>query len=716
MLEIVEFGMRNRSSPLAEKGGTVRLALNGEHLAPGRFVKRRGIDEAVTVNATVGVAKPFRLVPWKPAATAYLVAVGSDAIGFVNPVNGYFYLRTVAGGAYEDGAIWSAFTGGPPPTTPTVVAASWGLTPPSAVEPDTGRGARIMLGGGDFTLTPIGTEAWLYVGDYVDLFHAGDTVTISAGMEDASGKTLKNETGGPFDGAKTIVAGGVDAANKRVKLNVDITGKSFSCVLWALSGGWLGAGWYAYAATTWDDDRHVESQPTLADNLTPTRDGGMVAVTVTGVTGDTFRIYRNRGALTWRTSAAGAQGVTMLHNIAEETTGDSPDADILYNDYGRSAMGGVLTYANTTVPFYSHAHWFDGRVFYGDGQTVIYSNPACPETYAQTTSDGIDPILGFTEAGVVRGKAEIPVPADFGPITGFVSVRNNCLVLCEGGWWSIVRLPGMIGYGLNRGTSEVGCVSEATIAYGQGGVWWLSAAGVCFWDGINAPTVLTRDLIDPEDADTLFASDLSGASGAFDPLRSQYRVVVPKSGEGQFQLVLQTDRLPRELPISVWTNSATLAAIDGMGWDWSRQQIVYGFESGGVVSGKSEKAATYTEGTGDDTYLCTVEPWWLETTGPDGETKHATAVRVFVHREDTTTAQTVDVVVGGLRTTEELAGPAAVTLTWAKGEYEPKKISAQPTLGRFTKLTLTNEDSKPFEFRAVQIGSEKEISLAAGIP
>jgi len=123
MIEIVEFGMDNRTSVLV--GDLTRLVVNAEFPALGRTALRRGLTTYDAADMQVGAAAPFRLFRWFVGGTSYLIAVGSDAEGFVNPLNNYLYARDAAGLA--GGRIYSDAE-----AVPTEVAALWGLAMPTA--------------------------------------------------------------------------------------------------------------------------------------------------------------------------------------------------------------------------------------------------------------------------------------------------------------------------------------------------------------------------------------------------------------------------------------------------------------------------------------------------------------------------------------------------------------------------------------------------------
>jgi len=123
MIEIVEFGMDNRTSVLV--ADLTRLVVNAEFPALGRTALRRGLTTYDSADMQVGAAAPFRLFRWFVGGTSYLIAVGSDAEGFVNPLNNYLYARDAAGLA--GGRIYSDAE-----AVPTEVAALWGLAMPTA--------------------------------------------------------------------------------------------------------------------------------------------------------------------------------------------------------------------------------------------------------------------------------------------------------------------------------------------------------------------------------------------------------------------------------------------------------------------------------------------------------------------------------------------------------------------------------------------------------
>lgn len=114
--------MNTKGSPFLEGGLIQHLCLNGEMRKPGHFEKRRGISTSVAVGQTFGSTAPYRVFRWTNASSSAIVVVGSDAIAFVNPTNGYLYVRT-SGAA----AIYSN-----PANFATIVDTAWGLAEPTA--------------------------------------------------------------------------------------------------------------------------------------------------------------------------------------------------------------------------------------------------------------------------------------------------------------------------------------------------------------------------------------------------------------------------------------------------------------------------------------------------------------------------------------------------------------------------------------------------------
>jgi len=111
--------MDNHAAPTLA-GVQVRVALNAESIPPGHFSKRRGISTPVTVAKVFGDAAPYRIISWKDTGgTDRLIAFGSNAIAFINPLNGRLYARLAAG----YGQIWS--------TPSSQYATAWGLGAPT---------------------------------------------------------------------------------------------------------------------------------------------------------------------------------------------------------------------------------------------------------------------------------------------------------------------------------------------------------------------------------------------------------------------------------------------------------------------------------------------------------------------------------------------------------------------------------------------------------
>jgi hypothetical protein len=494
------------------------------------------------------------------------------------------------------------------------------------------------------------------------------------------------------------------------------------------TGSLFGSGGYLYAVTAWNEILKVESEPVFIEatgfpavsgleTIKLVWIGGMGwSATIPAVTppanATAIRYYRER-MVALRVSGSSYEvaitgDASHLRFIDEKTDGAT------WTDSGGQPLSRLLDYCYDVVPWAARSAPFrDGWLYLTATESpcthkLVKSNPMCPETYAGNKKS----VIAETDAGLIQGQSEWAVPVDCGVPTGLAVQGGVALVLCDHGGWRFVdgRASGL--YDLLQDHTWVGCVSAATIAHSPEGVWWLAKEGVVLWRGSDSqPEVITLDIIDTTDSDTPFATDLSGAMGAYDVARHEYKVIVPKSGGGQFLLTVRGDRLPNEVVVGKWTFGASLPTVTGMGYDWYTDQVIYFFGAyNGPLTAKAETAATYTEGASASTYDFGVEEWWGEVGGRAGETKRAVAVRIFLHRTDTTTAQTVNVTLQGLRTSEETTAPTATELTWKIGETEPKsKESATDILGRVVKVTLTNTDAKPLEFRCVQIGHPEEI-------
>jgi hypothetical protein len=502
----------------------------------------------------------------------------------------------------------------------------------------------------------------------------------------------------------------------------------------------LAAGYYRMAVASFDKDRWVES-PALF--LMGTERAGLYTalhtdqmqqisgvsevITVPAITTTAafVRVYRGNpmGGSEWPLVMPHLITPFRYLRLVDEKT--LLEAAAGWSDHGGQVEGRVLDYATTVVPRCRSALFHDGRWWHtrttaGDYK-VFYTRGICPEIYAAVEHA----ILQEQAAGLERGVAEFIVPTGCGPITGQVALGGEHLILCRYGSWPVQQAKEVGLYDVGRNL-WVGCTSEATVADSPWGIWWVAEEGIVLWNGQGPPQVLSLASLDIEDADTLFATDLSGAMATFDVKHRRYVCVVPKSGGGQIILTVQADLLPGEFGLSLWTLSTDtavgLGTITGIGYDWAAGEVVFVFAAVGQnpMTAKTFKDACHRDGLDTGAGLAfdfKLEPWALANQGGagPGEQKADLGLRVIVHRDDVTASQSVAVALAGLKTTEEAGTPASTatgTITWAAGQYGPKRFPGGPVIGRMVRAVLTNTDIYPLEIREVQVGSGQELKEA----
>jgi len=313
----------------------------------------------------------------------------------------------------------------------------------------------------------------------------------------------------------------------------------------------LDGGAYAVAVTGYHDDRNVESPPLFLSSETAVA-GSVVSQSLQFITGPGWsiewsaagsvtctgathiRVYIERmhsisPANKWipvRVSKYGLLGMRCQREVsgATYTPGDAGRIT------GLEPSDCVLSYASTRVPYGSAFASHDGRMFYGAGYKVYYSNPNCPETYAARTTCNtgpVTPILAETEQGQTRGEAYLAVPPDGGDITGMIAYADEMLVLCQYGSWQVIRMGDGVSYGHSHHMFGVGCIARATVCDTPYGAMWLERTGIAVWTGAGAPVVITRRVLDLGEKEIDAGADLSGAFATYDYLHHQYICVIP---------------------------------------------------------------------------------------------------------------------------------------------------------------------------------------------
>lgn len=490
---------------------------------------------------------------------------------------------------------------------------------------------------------------------------------------------------------------------------------------------WFAGGGYACAATAYDPDRLVESEPFFFTSAT----AGGITDKVQMIPGCGFsismpelscaaakaRFYRTRlftigsstGWMPVKTS-----DLSHLRMIDEKATGGSPAHVDAWTDTGEQPESRLLDYCYTVVPSSVIGAYYDGRYFYAVGNKIIYSNPGCPETYA-----GNDyAILAEGDRDDYQGKAEFAVPADCGAITGLVVMGDTLLVLCQVGAWRVVRVSDKGLYGVSLDNLWIGCVSQATIAYSPVGVWWVAVQGIVLWTGDGAPEVITDGCLDVTDDRTKFPSlaTLVGACGAYHLVDRKYVASIPGDGSttDPFVIVVRGDRLPREVAYSVWRLRHSAGTPTGIGYDWTTDEMVYIFGTGASLAAYVHND-DYTDGAGV-TYPLGLELWSGMNERPTPyrpETKHNVGLRAFIDRHCGGDARTLTVAIRGRMATDDCDGDGVIdTLTLGANEHKGFEFTPQAGVsGRMFQIVLEYEDDAAFECREVQIHYPEDLAV-----
>ncbi|MBE3098401.1 MAG: hypothetical protein IMZ44_14910 [Planctomycetes bacterium] len=701
MIELKDFGMDNRTSPLLVDGLT-RLAQNAVHPSPGIVEKRRGITADVTVSIRVGSVAPFKVRVWKVnATTTTYYSFGADAVAFVNPWNNYLYTREpfiITGATAAASAVLTVGTHTFVNGDEVHISGATGGTVGTEWAALNGRRTITAVGASTITVSvnsalfgPYTASTGLAISDHI---RSGPTTYV------ASAWGLSTPTGGQL-------SAGADG-----------------------TGGVLGSGFWAGAVSKWDEPRYVESAADMCSATTYGSDVpcyestklqllitirfGLVWPSVTTASSHA-RYYRARILsvhpipIVAYPTPAGSMRLMRLIDTRAATGGTAAG----WTDAGGQAESKLLTRTGTVIPLCKAAEFFDNQWFHArpyDGASaykVYVGPPNCPETYAAEENS----VLAENQFGVQQGRGIIPIPTACGPVTGLVAQGGTLLVLCEYGAWRITRTGNLGLYGVAPDNLWVGCVSDATIAKGPEGTYWLAHEGIVLWPPNGLPQVFTLPFLDPADADTTFPVDLSGSFGAYDVNHRRYVVHVGTASSFGLCWSAETRKLAK------WTFGSGLATLVGMGYDWITGELMFYSLADGTYTCKSPGAAAYkdTHATTGQTIDFKVEAWALATAKQ--EQKADMTCRVIVHRTDVTAAQTLTASVLGLKTTEVAGGTATTgTLSWAISEYGPKVFNGATQRGRVFRVILNTTDAKPIQIRALQIGTREEIQKADFVP
>lgn len=466
----------------------------------------------------------------------------------------------------------------------------------------------------------------------------------------------------------------------------------------------LSVGQYKLAITAYDQTRRCESPPTFvssASAASPWQPSNAVqgvpspAYSISFTGGATLASGASHGRLyvkrlmglamsgpiqTWGWRPTDALGLLNLRQVEEKAAG-AGWAPSTYT--GSAPEGGILDYASAVVPYGECAIWHDGRTFWGGGtlagacgpNTIVYSNPACPETYCGTitvSGQSVTPTMAYDEnRGIVQALGTIDLPASAGNIVALVSFNDRLLALCRRGCWEITRSPDGIGYGYSEDMLAVGCVSRATVAYSAFGVLWLSHQGVILWDGSSAPKAISQPVLDPTHANLDFAASMTTACAAFDHQNERYIVAYPTSAGGQNILNLEIGLWLRGYPAwSRWILGS--GTVNGLGWDGTNRRVLMR-----VGSTWYAQTTAYADSGGSFTF----GPTFLFA-DPDGRVLANPEVRVVPLRANSGVAQTVTVTVQGMPTADESAasGPAVVA-AWGGGTAYAVDALVRPVAG-----------------------------------
>ena len=675
MIRYQDLWMNNRISPFLVNGLLARSIVNLVSDSPGHLAKRRGINRAVTVGLRIGSA-PYNIFQWTytgGGGGTTLVAVGSNAIAFVNPLNSYLYTRTSAG---VDG-IWSQ------PGAGADIATSWGLaTPTGSFITDYGV-RQSFLDGGVYAYAACGYDATRRVYS-PPMF--GDSRTVG---DDAFQLLYGPVYSIPITQTPAKPTG---ASHIRV----------FREQIQAISPA---TSWLRVRASRWG----ISGMRLVAENAA----GGAGSI-VNDTGADYVCIVANTNKQPsanptfWAklsTNAAGAWGA-----------GTAYVANGAMVDEGGQGQGELLTFAHTVVPYGGAFAHFDGRMFYGTGLNIYYANPLCPETYAgNTTVQGapLTPTLAATDDGLMAGEGRILLRSGAGNIVAIASCVDQGLALCQYGSWSLIRLGDGVSYGAAQDMLSVGCSSRQTVCQTPYGVLWLSPDGIALWTGQGPPAVLTRDWLDLYGTEIGAATDLSGAMAAYDFKRNRYVCAVPKAAGGFTIIVLHMDRLEsQQFCMRTWTLAHTTPLV-GMGWDPTTMEVVFYFFDGQqtytaqVARDSSYKDIDQATGT---TYQASLDLVW---NGGEKEVLRNPTLTIVPYRATASSAQSVAVTMRGMPVDDAASGSARgpFTLTWGASEYSSKSIEMGVS-GKLIKIGITHQDALPFDVQELQLGETSDMIMS----
>lgn len=261
----------------------------------------------------------------------------------------------------------------------------------------------------------------------------------------------------------------------------------------------------------------------------------------------TINIYRSVGAPTGSALDAAQQNAGVFESdffyvgsieIADYLT--AAEGDVLFTDYGFAGDGSIRLATQETfeaLPKARFAALYKGMCWYGNISDTLNTFGALTGgqwttvTQESITNSARIYYSNYYEPCSVRFKSWLEIqPGDGEEITGLMAWKDRALFVFKpnsitgiyGGDSEIA--PGVLDIEVEVVDENVGCIAPETLAFGEGGIMFLSNRGVMYFDG-TTPIPIKSKFVDYY-IDKIPANRRARAAGVYDNKNRRYMLAI----------------------------------------------------------------------------------------------------------------------------------------------------------------------------------------------